>query len=74
MVTAAAGRDARAPRLGTQRPHDVDQQPAIIAVAHRIVWCTVATVDRRGRPRSRVLRRYWEHTADGLTGWITTLN
>jgi hypothetical protein len=43
-----------------------------IAVAHRIVWCTVATVDRRGRPRSRVLHPYWEPTPDGLVGWVTT--
>jgi general stress protein 26 len=43
-----------------------------VGVAHRIVWCTVATVDRQGRPRSRVLHPYWEHTADGLTGWVVT--
>src|SRR6185503_19661385 len=48
----------------------VDQ--AFIEVAHRIVWCTVATVDRRNRPRSRVLHPYWQHSADGLVGWITT--
>jgi general stress protein 26 len=34
----------------------------------RIVWCTVATVDRRGRPRGRILHPYWE----GATGWILT--
>lgn len=34
----------------------------------RIVWCSVATVDRRGRPRSRILHPIWE----GLTGWIAT--
>jgi general stress protein 26 len=34
----------------------------------RIVWCTVATVDRRGRPRSRILHPIWE----GPTGWIAT--
>jgi hypothetical protein len=45
---------------------------AFVAIAHRIVWCTVATVDRRGRPRSRVLHPYWERTPDGLVGWITT--
>jgi general stress protein 26 len=43
-----------------------------IAVAHRVVWCTVATVDRRGRPRSRILHPYWELTRDGLVGWVTT--
>jgi general stress protein 26 len=34
----------------------------------RIVWCTVSTVDRRGRPRGRILHPYWE----GSTGWILT--
>ena len=33
-----------------------------------IVWCMVATVDRRGRPRTRVLHPIWE----GTTGWIAT--
>ena len=34
----------------------------------RIVWCTVATVDAKGRPRSRILHPIW----DGPTGWIAT--
>jgi general stress protein 26 len=34
----------------------------------RIVWCTVATVDTRGRPRTRILHPNWE----GPTGWIMT--
>ena len=34
----------------------------------RIVWCTAATVDRRGRPRTRILHPIWE----GPTGWIAT--
>ena len=32
------------------------------------VWCIVATVDTRGRPRTRVLHPIWEAS----TGWITT--
>ena len=47
-------------------------QNAFIEVAHRIVWCTVATVDHHDRPRSRILHPFWELTDDGLTGWITT--
>ena len=35
---------------------------------NRIVWCTVATVDRQGRPTSRILHPIWE----GSTGWILT--
>jgi general stress protein 26 len=34
----------------------------------RIVWCTVTTVDRKGRPRARMLHPVWE----GSTGWIAT--
>ena len=34
----------------------------------RIVWCTVATVDTRGRPRTRILHPIWE----GPVGWIAT--
>jgi general stress protein 26 len=37
-------------------------------IAHSIVWCTLATVDRRLRPRSRVVHPYWEHG----TGWLFT--
>ena len=34
----------------------------------RIVWCSVTTVDTKGRPRSRVLHPIWE----GPVGWIAT--
>jgi len=34
----------------------------------RIVWCTVTTVDRKDRPRARMLHPIWE----GSTGWIAT--
>jgi hypothetical protein len=47
-------------------------EDAFVDIAHRIVWCTAATVDRRGRPRSRILHPYWERTEDGLAGWIMT--
>ena len=43
-----------------------------IAIAHRIVWCSVATVDRRDRPRTRILHPYWERTEDGVRGWVVT--
>lgn len=39
-----------------------------MARVRRIVWCTVATVDRKGRPRTRILHPIWE----GSTGWIAT--
>lgn len=34
----------------------------------RVVWCSVATVDEKGAPRSRVLHPIWE----GSVGWIAT--
>lgn len=43
-----------------------------IAMAHKIVWCTVATVDRDGRPRSRVLHPIWEEVDGTPVGWIAT--
>lgn len=45
---------------------------AFVEMAHRIVWCTAATVDRAGRPRSRVLHPIWEWEDGVLTGWVAT--
>ena len=41
-------------------------------MAHRIVWATVATVDRQGRPRSRILHPFWIWDGEELVGWIAT--
>ncbi|MEX0684190.1 MAG: pyridoxamine 5'-phosphate oxidase family protein [Dehalococcoidia bacterium] len=39
----------------------------------RIVWCTVATVDTKGRPRTRILHPIWEPDGrGGTTGYIAT--
>lgn len=46
-----------------------DIEAEFIARVKRIVWCTVATVDRQGRPRTRILHPIWE----GTTGWIGTV-
>ena len=43
-----------------------------IEMAHKIVWCTVATVDRSGRPRCRVLHPIWEVVDGAPVGWIAT--
>ncbi len=42
-----------------------------LARVFAIVWCNVATVDTRGRPRSRILHPYWEATPDPV-GWVLT--
>jgi general stress protein 26 len=39
-----------------------------IARVHKMVWCSVATIDEKQRPRSRILHPIWE----GATGWIFT--
>jgi hypothetical protein len=46
--------------------------PAFVEMAHRIVWCSAATIDQAGRPRSRVLHPVWEWDGEALRGWIAT--
>ena len=45
-----------------------EMEQEFMARVRRIVWCTAATVDTRGRPRTRILHPIWE----GATGWIAT--
>jgi hypothetical protein len=49
-----------------------DTAPAFVAMAHEIVWCTVATTDREGRARTRILHPLWLWDGEELTGWIAT--
>jgi hypothetical protein len=37
------------------------------------VWASVATVDRDGRPRTRILHPIWEWDGTDLVGWIATV-
>ena len=46
--------------------------PAFVEMAHRIVWCSVASVDAQGRPRSRILHPIWQWDGSQLVGWIGT--
>jgi hypothetical protein len=46
--------------------------PAFVEMAHRIVWCSAATVDTQGRPRSRILHPIWQWDGARLMGWIGT--
>jgi len=48
--------------------HFADIEAEFIRRVHDAVWASVATVDRAGRPRSRVLHTIWE----GRTGWAAT--
>jgi general stress protein 26 len=45
-----------------------DIESEFLQRVHTMVWCNVATIDSRNRPRSRVLHPIW---IDG-TGWIAT--
>jgi len=49
-----------------------DVAGAFVRIAHRVVWCSLATVDRRGRPRSRVVHPIWERADGRLAGWVVT--
>lgn len=49
-----------------------DVAPAFVDMAHRIVWCSAATVGRHGRPRSRILHPIWQWDGSALLGWIAT--
>jgi hypothetical protein len=46
--------------------------PAFVEMAHRIVWCSAATVDSSNRPRVRILHPIWSWDGSELTGWIAT--
>jgi general stress protein 26 len=46
--------------------------PAFVQMAHQIVWASVATVDRNGRPRSRILHPIWQWDGEQIVGWIAT--
>jgi hypothetical protein len=46
--------------------------PEFRALVEEIVWCTVATVDTRNRPRSRVLHPIWEFDGEAVIGSIAT--
>ncbi|MCP9274247.1 pyridoxamine 5'-phosphate oxidase family protein [Mycolicibacterium arenosum] len=47
--------------------------PAFVDMAHSIVWASVTTVDRDGKPRSRILHPIWEWDGVDLVGWVATV-
>ncbi|HXV93758.1 MAG TPA: pyridoxamine 5'-phosphate oxidase family protein [Pseudonocardia sp.] len=48
--------------------------PAFVGMAHRIVWATLATVDPRGRPWTRVVHPIWEFDGARLVGWVASFD
>src|SRR6266849_9194235 len=59
-------------KLHTEVERFADLQDDFLAVTDEIIWCTVATVDRRQRPRSRVMHVAWEVEDGRPVGRITT--
>jgi Pyridoxamine 5'-phosphate oxidase len=47
--------------------------PAFVEMANRMVYATLATVDRRGRPRSRIVHTLWEWDEKSLVGWVGSI-
>jgi hypothetical protein len=47
-----------------------DALDAFMDTAQRIVYCSLATVDTRGRPRSRLVHAVWERDGDEVVGWV----
>jgi hypothetical protein len=44
-----------------------------VEIAHRVVWCTLATVDGHGRPRSRLVHPVWTLGSEGeLVGRVSS--
>jgi hypothetical protein len=43
-----------------------------LRIVSEVAWATVATVDTRGRPRTRVLHPIWEVVDGRPVGWIGT--
>lgn len=41
-----------------------------LACIQRTVYCTMITVDRKARPRARVVLPVWEPAGDRPTGWL----
>ena len=45
-------------------------QEEFIGRVHKMVWCSVATLDTQNRPRSRIMHTMWESsTCHDCTGW-----
>jgi Pyridoxamine 5'-phosphate oxidase len=47
--------------------------PAFAEMANGMVYCTLTTVDRKGRPRARIVHTLWEWDGERLLGWVGSL-
>lgn len=48
-------------------------QEDFLRISAEVAWATVATVDSRGRPRTRILHPYWEVVDGRPVGWVGTV-
>jgi hypothetical protein len=46
--------------------------PAFIEMVHPIIYATLTTVDRLGRPRGRIVHPYWTWDGSSIIGWVAT--
>jgi hypothetical protein len=53
-------------------PEAVGVPAGFLAISAGVVWANLATVDRHGRPRSRVVHPLWEPAGASLRGWVLT--
>jgi general stress protein 26 len=60
--------ETRTPRVGSFAELRTD----VATILGRIVYATMTTVDRRGRPRSRILIVVWELDGERPVGWLGT--
>lgn len=47
--------------------------PPFAEMANRMVHCTLVTVDRHCRPRSRIVHAMWEWDGTSLVGWVGSI-
>jgi Pyridoxamine 5''-phosphate oxidase. len=47
--------------------------PAFVEMANRMIYATLTTVDRRGRPRARMVHTLWEWDGEHLVGWVGSI-
>ena len=60
-------------RVPTHFTNDFSElEPEFMKRVARIVWCTVATVDRQNRPRTRILHPIWDVVGGKPIGYIAT--
>jgi hypothetical protein len=49
-----------------------DFEPDFLRLTSETVWCSLTTLDRANRPRSRIIHPIWDIGRDGPVGWLPT--